>query len=139
MRDKRQHVRFKVHDRQVICGLMFATKVEINDISPGGISFKADRRLEIGRKYHLKLESRNKILRLVGVVVWSKLDQISKTSDDEMTLTYEAGVRFNDAADGAMICEFMDFQLQVRLRQPEIELQGHISICPYVCRQSNTL
>jgi hypothetical protein len=109
MREKRQDIRVKVNGRYVIGRLMFARKVEIDDISINGVSLRADRRMEIGRLYQLKLESRNKVFRVSGVVIWSRLNEISKTPAGEIALIYEAGIRFRDTADRGMIGELIDF------------------------------
>jgi hypothetical protein len=109
MREKRQHVRFKVNGSDIIARMMLARKVEINDISVNGVSLKADRRIEIGRVYQLKLECRNEVLPVNGVVIWSRLNEMSKTPAGEMVPIYKAGLRFRFAADSGIMRELIDF------------------------------
>lgn len=53
MKNKREHTRFDLIDLQ---GKMtLANKVEIVDISLGGVALKVDRKLDIGREYMIKL------------------------------------------------------------------------------------
>jgi len=52
----RQHNRYKMNETEMHVKLVFANEVKINDISLGGVSFKADRRINIGKQYLLTLE-----------------------------------------------------------------------------------
>lgn len=109
MQEKRQNVRFKVKGRDVVCRMMFARKMEINDISVNGISLKADRRMEIGRVYQFKFECQNKVLPISGTVVWSMLSEMKETLACETVLIYKAGVRFRDSAKSGMVRELIEF------------------------------
>jgi hypothetical protein len=108
-REKRQCGRFKVKGLDIAGRMMFASMVKINDISANGVSLKADRRMEIGRVYPLKLEFQNKALAVSGVVIWSRLNELGKRPSGEMVPIYKAGLRLRDAADNGMLRELMDF------------------------------
>ena len=95
MSDKRKYRRFKLNDREVNGKMVLATEVKVNDISISGISLKANRRLNIGSDYTLKLEG-IKAISLRGTVVWSSLIETRKGSQGEMIPIYSAGMRFND-------------------------------------------
>ena len=61
MRDKRKYKRFKLNDLEVNGKMVLATEVKVINISISGISLKANRRLNIGSDYTLKLEGRKTI------------------------------------------------------------------------------
>jgi len=60
--DKRRHKRFRSDLMELYGKIVLAQKVEIIDISLGGVAVKTDRRLNIGREYLLKLEWKGKTL-----------------------------------------------------------------------------
>ncbi len=107
--EKRQHGRFKVKGLDITGRMIFASMVKLNDISANGVSLNADRRMEIGRVYPLKLEFQNKVLPVSGVVIWSRLNELGERPSGEMVPIYKAGIRFRDAANNGMIRELMDF------------------------------
>lgn len=74
--------------------MISATDVKIVDISLGGISVKADRRLNIGTEYPLKLGDKNKVMSLKGTVIWSSLVGTRKTKSGERIPIYQAGMKF---------------------------------------------
>lgn len=95
MHDKRRYKRFTLNDREVNGKMVLATEVKVNDISISGISLKANRRLNIGSDYTLKLEG-IKAISLKGTVVWSSLIETMKGSQGEMIPIYSAGMQFNN-------------------------------------------
>jgi len=102
----------RVHKRFVVEGiegtLMFATDVEILNISINGVALKADRRLEIGREYTLKLEYMDKSVSLNGVVVWSVLSELGKGPHEEKVPIYKAGMKFTNVISEKM-SDLLDF------------------------------
>ncbi len=95
-RDKRRFRRFTVDVMEINGKLILANEVEILDISVGGASVRADRRLNIGNEYTLKIEDRMKAVSLKGEVVWSVLSEVRKAPGGEMVPIYTAGMRFSD-------------------------------------------
>ena len=95
MLDKRKYKRFKLNDREVNGKMVLATEVKVIDISISGISLKANRRLNIGSDYTLKLEG-SKTVSLKGTVVWCSLTETRKGSQGEMIPIYSAGMQFKD-------------------------------------------
>jgi c-di-GMP-binding flagellar brake protein YcgR len=75
--------------------MVLATEVKVIDISISGISLKANRRLNIGSDYTLKLEG-NDTISLRGTVIWSSLNETRKGSQGEMIPIYSAGMKFKD-------------------------------------------
>lgn len=95
MRDKRRYKRFSVDIFGINGKMMFASEVDIHDISIGGISLKVDRRLNMDTQYTLKIgNSRNQIVSLKGSVVWSKISGTKKGLRDEVIPIYFAGMKF---------------------------------------------
>ncbi len=106
MEEKRRYQRFVVEGIEGT--LMFATEVDIIDISINGVALRADRRLEIGREYTLKLEFKDKGISLNGVVVWSVLSELGKGHHEEKVPIYKAGMRFSNVISEKM-ATLLDF------------------------------
>jgi len=49
-KDMRQYKRYKMDETEIHVQLAFANEVKIQDISLGGLSFKTDRRINIGKE-----------------------------------------------------------------------------------------
>ena len=96
MQDKRRHKRFKLDIIEINGKMSLADKVKIIDISLGGIAIKADRRLNIGREYTIRLEDKGKIIDVKGVVVRSELSGIEERSKGEPVSIYTAGMLFKE-------------------------------------------
>jgi c-di-GMP-binding flagellar brake protein YcgR len=94
MKDNRRHKRFTLDVMEVNGAMISATDVKIIDISLGGVSIKADRRLNIGTEYPLKLGDKNKVMSLKGTVIWSSLVGTRKTGSGERIPIYQAGMKF---------------------------------------------
>ena len=71
--DKRRHKRYILDPMDIHCDMVFATDVTLLDISFGGISVKADKRLNIGCDYIIKIRAEGNVMNLRGGVVWSVL------------------------------------------------------------------
>jgi len=98
MGDKRGHKRFRLEVMDIKGKMMFASKIEIIDISIGGISLRADRRLNIGRGYVLQLEDKKKVISVKGVVAWSLLSGSIGRQGGESIPEYTAGMEFRDVS-----------------------------------------
>jgi len=96
MENTRRHKRFRLDFLEVNGQLTFASEVTLLDISMGGISLKADRRLNIGGKYVIKLADKKKLIALKGEVAWSALSGNKMTPDGEIVPLYTAGMKFID-------------------------------------------
>ena len=108
MENTRRYKRFRLDFLEVNGQLTFATKVTLLDISMGGISLKADRRLNIGCKYVIKLEDKKKLITLKGEVAWSALSGTTRTHDGETIPLYTAGMKFIDLSE-EKIAELQNF------------------------------
>ncbi len=96
----------RLHKRFVVEGiegtLMFATDVEILNISINGVALKANRRLEIGREYTLKLEYLEKSVSMNGIVIWSVLSELGRGQHEERVPIYKAGMKFTNVISEKM-------------------------------------
>jgi|MudIll2142460700_1097286.scaffolds.fasta_scaffold04490_5 hypothetical protein len=108
MQEKRHYPRYIVEG--VEGTLMFTTHVDVLNISISGVALKANRRLEIGREYTLKLEYRERTVSVNGVVVWSVLSELTDGPHAEKVPVYKAGMRFTDIMSEKMtrLLEFIE-------------------------------
>jgi hypothetical protein len=98
MLDKRRHRRFKLDLIEFDGKLSMADKVEIVDMSFGGVALKVDRRLNIGKEYLFKLGDKENSIDVQSIVVRCKLSGIEERFNGEKISIYTAGMRFKDGA-----------------------------------------
>jgi|GEM_PF-192603 len=108
MQDKRRHKRYTLDVMEVEGKMMFASEVKIIDISIDGVSVKANRRLNIGSEYLLKLDDRKKVISLKGTVVWSSLSESRKGPGGGLVPIYTVGMKFNNISV-EKITELLEF------------------------------
>jgi Tfp pilus assembly protein PilZ len=106
MQEKRRHERLKLDVVELHGKMSLAEKVEIIDISLGGVSLKADRRLNIGKEILLKLQERGASVDLKGVVVRSELSGIEENAAGERVAVYAAGLMFKDDQTNKIVTFF---------------------------------
>ena len=73
----------------------FAERVEVINMSAGGIALRTDRRLEIGREHNLVVDGQGFHAELKAVPVWSKPIPATETGEDDSG--YTVGLRFVEA------------------------------------------
>jgi c-di-GMP-binding flagellar brake protein YcgR len=91
---KRRHKRY--HVEGIHGNMLFASEVNILNLSLGGAAIEADKRLNIGREYTLKLEHKGKTISVRGLVVWSVISRNKRTEQGESIPIYQAGLQFID-------------------------------------------
>ena len=101
-KERRSFPRFTVDIMDIHGKMLFTNDVKILDISMGGVLLKADRRLNIGRDYTMKLESKGKILNVQGTVVRSMLSESRKDEKGEIVPIYTAGMHFINLSNEKM-------------------------------------
>jgi len=106
--DKRCHTRFVVtgvHGKMVL-----TSRVEISNLSLGGVALKADRRLNIGSEYTLRIEKDAQSVEIKGVVIWSTLSSLVSNPQGETAAEYSAGLRFTGLFTAAFegLFQFLD-------------------------------
>jgi hypothetical protein len=126
-REKRRYKRFTVDLLEINGKMILANEVEILDISLGGLSVKADRRLDIGNVYTLKIEDKTRTISLNGTVIWSLLSDVRTSPEGERVLIYTGGMRFADMSDEkvAELTRFIEGNRQDFCKHNEVhELSG---------------
>ncbi len=98
MQDRRRHNRFKLDLTEMNGKMCLADKVEIIDISLGGAAIKADRRLNIGNEYLIRLGEQGKQIEVRGIVVRSELSGFVVRGETERVSVYSAGMKFKDGS-----------------------------------------
>jgi hypothetical protein len=94
MKDKRKHERVTLNGADSNGRMLSARYVKVLDISITGVSFEADRRLDLGQGYTLQLRSDGKGMTLRGIIVWSSV--IGNKGDEKGNVIpiYRAGMKF---------------------------------------------
>ena len=98
MQDKRRHKRFSLDLMEINSKMILADRVEIIDISFGGIALRSDRRLNLSRKYLVKLGDRDSSVDVKGIVIRSELSGIEERANGERVSIYTACMRFEDGS-----------------------------------------
>ncbi len=94
--DKRRHKRFSLEVMEINGKMILAQKVEIMDISFGGMALKTDRRLIVGKEYVITLGDGENRIHLEGIIVRSELIKIEERCNGEKVPIYTAGMMFKD-------------------------------------------
>ncbi len=99
MKEKRRYKRFSVDIMEINGKMVLATYVKILDISIGGVLFKANRRLNMGSEYSLKIKSGDGELVVKGTIVRSSLSKSIKDNRGNIIPVYAAGMQFRDISE----------------------------------------
>jgi Tfp pilus assembly protein PilZ len=105
---KRKHTRYAVEKKAINGRMIFAAEVEVQNISISGVSIRTDRRLNIGNSYVLRLQDRDKVIRVKGAVVWSSLTASRKNPNGDLVPVYTAGIKFMDVLN-ERVTEIINF------------------------------
>lgn len=106
MKNMRRHKRYRLDVTAVDGQISLSDKVEILDISLGGVALKVDRRLNIGKEYLLKLREKGKTLEVKCIVARAELSGIEPRARGESVSIYTAGMVFKEGST-ARIAEFL--------------------------------
>jgi hypothetical protein len=119
MQEKRLYKRFVVEEMDVQTAMISATKVEIHDISPMGVSIVGSKKLNIGREYTMKFGNGQRSFSVRGVVKWEMLIGSKKISEKEVAPLYVAGLEFAGilTAKAAPIIEYISRRMDIRDRR----------------------
>ncbi len=107
MKERRRYPRFAVEIMDLNGKILFANEVKILDISVGGVLIKTDKRLNMGRNYLIKIESRGRKLNVQGTVVRCMLSESQKVQGNIIPI-YTAGMQFTNLTTEKMN-EISDF------------------------------
>lgn len=112
MKERRRYPRFSVEIMDLNGKILLADEVKILDLSVGGALIKADKRLNIGRNYVLKIESKDRNLTVQGTVVRCMLSESRKVRGNIIPI-YTAGMQFINLSTEKMneIADFIEENL----------------------------
>ncbi len=134
MRDMRKHKRFKLDLIDMSSKMSLIGKVEIIDISLGGVALKADRKLNIGKECLLMLGYEDRHINVKGIVVRSELSGIEERGAGEKATIYSAGILFKDeSADKVKV--FLIQSKITRKRKCRSSLTGFITTSGFPSRR----
>jgi Tfp pilus assembly protein PilZ len=100
VRETRKQKRFSVDNIEIVGEISYADKAEIINISANGVLVNVPKRMDIGKKYMLKICSKEKKIVLMASVVWSQLAGTQRTSMNQIIPIYTAGMEFKDISTG---------------------------------------
>lgn len=92
----RRHKRYGLDLIDVKGKMSLSEKVEILDISLGGVALKVDRKLYPGREYSINLQDKGKTLKVSGIIVRSELSGMEARNNGQSVSIYAAAMQFND-------------------------------------------
>jgi len=94
----RRHKRYRLDVVEINGRMSLADKVEIIDVSIGGVAFKTDRKLDPGREYMLRLGEKGKCIDVTGMIVRSSLSGIEERANHDTVTIYTVGMKFKEGA-----------------------------------------
>lgn len=94
--EQRKSPRYKADGIGIHSNMILASYLKIIDVSLGGMSFEADRRLNMGKKYSLNIKSQSVLTTVKGMVVWCSLTKNIKNNTGDIVPIYKCGIKFMD-------------------------------------------
>lgn len=129
MGERRNHKRYPVEEKQVLCKMLYASEARLGNISVGGALIHLNKRLRIGQEYVVALGTGDAAVTLKAAVVRERLAGFDKNEKGESVPRYEVGLQFENVltGEGARLVEFIQDspgvrKLNVRLRGTRVEL-----------------
>jgi tetratricopeptide (TPR) repeat protein len=98
--EKRMHKRLSVTNMNMQSEIPLARRVTVINISCDGVLVKADRRLNIGNTYLLKIGYKENLLFVRAVVRWSFLVESIEDQGGNIVPLYMAGMQFKEITSG---------------------------------------
>ncbi len=98
------------------CNILYTAMVDVIDINTSGAALVSDVRLDINKEYTLRLEEKDTVVPVRGVVVWSVLGGSITGRYGEVVPIYEAGMKFTDMTP-ERISAFNDFIEKLRISE----------------------
>ena len=109
--ERRRHKRLRVEHLKINGEMPSAGDMRVLNISMSGILLKSDSRLEIGRKYAVRIGYADTVLSAKADVVWSLLLESREGADGDIKPIYLAGMQFTNVSDKEIreIVNLMEF------------------------------
>lgn len=92
--ERRLSRRINVENFEIVCDMPSATRVKVMNISEGGTLVMADKLINIGKSYALKIEYKGKLLFVKAEAVWALLADCMKQDNGDVIPLFIAGMRF---------------------------------------------
>ncbi len=128
VQEKRRHKRIAVRNMKVDSEMPSASDVKIINLSMSGVLVKADRRLNIGNKYTLKIGYKEKVLFAKAVVIWSLLTAGVEDAKGDIKAVYLVGMQFTNVTNGKIeeIVSFIEADTREDTLRPGTESPDEI-------------
>jgi len=127
MEDKRKYKRIRLDLLEINGKMSLAEKIELIDISLGGVSLTVDRRLNIGKEILLKLGDKTNSIDIKGVIVRSELSGIEERVTGEKIIVYKVGMMFKDG-QSELIADFLRTLVQNKGIQVPVEFERRLNV-----------
>jgi hypothetical protein len=107
MQNQRKHKRFKLRLINIESKVNLVGKVDVVDMSPGGVLLRTEGKLAIGRECSIQFGYRGIQYPVKGMVIRSELSGIDERSQNKSVTRYLVGIVFKDESAGK-VKEFLD-------------------------------
>lgn len=101
--ERRRFRRYVVESKDIHAKTVYATKVEVLNLSSGGACLKTTRSLKLGGNYLLKLTSGNSLIPVKCHVIWEVLAGSEPAPGGGVMPFYKAGIVFEETSSGKLI------------------------------------
>jgi hypothetical protein len=98
--EARKQRRFPVDNVDIFGEISFADRAEIVNISEKGVLLNVSKKMDIGKKYMLKLSCKGKKVVLRASVVWYSTKESRLKLTNHIVPVYTAGMEFKDISSG---------------------------------------
>lgn len=127
MTEQRKYKRYRVDLQEINGKLSLSEKVEIIDISQGGVSLKADRRLNFGKEVSLKLGDRIETIDVKGTVVRSEVSGMKPGPGGENVLVYTVALMFKEG-QAETVAAFIRSLEQIKEERPQKTQERRLTV-----------
>jgi len=107
VQNQRKHKRFSIRLINIESKVNLVGKVDVVDISPGGVLLRTEGRLAIGRECSILFGYRGMQYPVKGLVIRSELSGIDERSGNKSVTRYLVGIVFKDESAGT-VKDFLD-------------------------------
>jgi hypothetical protein len=123
LHERRRHRRFEVRQMRLHGEMPSANLVKVMNISAGGILVMADRELNVGKKYSLKIGYKDKVLIVKTVAKWASLVETVEDAHGQVIPVCMAGLQFTDIIKGDIqeIISLLEADIQVNMFDASME------------------
>lgn len=115
MEEHRQFKRYEV--KEVTGSLLYTMDIKVIDMSLQGMKIESSRRLDVGRKYSIRIGKKGEMIGLSGLVVWCTLSRTTNSTEGEFVPVYQAGIEYEGILSGKAgeLLEFLKHNAVIKL------------------------